>query len=112
MASHDHAITLTIASGGTSIEYIDRKMSQAVAAVLYCPATLPETVTVYVAAKAASAPTYVKLQNSGADITGAAGKAIPFPAGAPGAFEAIKLLAGGAVAADRTFTLVLVIEGD
>lgn len=77
---------------------------------IFAPGTLPETVTLQVAPGSTSgASDFRALQSGGADITVPANKAVMVT---EAAFRQIRLVAGAGVAADRTFTIVTVIEFD
>ena len=95
--------TLTIASGATQSEELNLKDNAARRVKtlnIRAPATLPETVTVHLSE--ATGGTYAALQSGGSDITLPANRVTIVPGLAEGA---IKLVAGGAVAADRVFTI-------
>lgn len=69
--------------------------------IIYSPATLPETVSVQIAPiEAPGAGDWSVVYVGGSDVTLPAGRAIVVPVGAA---AALRLLAGAAVGADRTF---------
>lgn len=96
--------TLTIASGQTtSADVLSTSYKGSArnwSLMIFSPATLPESVKVQVAPTPTG--TYCDLQAGGADITLAAGKALPLTETICGA---IRLVAGSAVAADRAFII-------
>lgn len=69
--------------------------------IIYGPATLPETVAVQISyLESPTSSDWSTVYISGADVTVPAGKAVVVPVGAA---AALRLLAGGATAATRTF---------
>jgi hypothetical protein len=69
--------------------------------IVFGPATLPETVAVQISEiESPSASDWHTVYLGGADVTVPAAKAVIVPVGAA---AALRLLAGSAVAADRTF---------
>lgn len=96
--------TLTIASGQADSPELDLSVifpASRLSVIIIPPSTLPETVSVKVAKAIGS--NYGALQSGGIDITLPAGKATSLD---PLVSGAIKLSAGGNVAADRTFDIV------
>lgn len=100
---------LVIASGQTASNAIDLAagvntkiaLGTLVDFIVYAPSTLPETVSVQISyLESPTASDWSTVYVSGADVTVPAGKAVVVPVGAA---AALRLLAGGAVAADRTF---------
>jgi hypothetical protein len=72
--------------------------------IVYAPATLPETVTVYVSNVRATAWSQMRqLIVNGSAVTVAAGKAVQVPVAA---FKTLGLKSASAVGADRTFPVV------
>lgn len=107
MAKHAYVYTLTIKNGqqDAMLEGGDgvKAISQATDITIYCPTTMPETVTVQVSPNEDSSESsygYHNLYASGADVTLVAGKAITLP---DVAARALNLHAGSAVGADRVF---------
>lgn len=105
MARHVARIgQLTIPAGGTAspalstLQFSRAGVGSAVGILIAAPATLPESVSVQVLPAGSSE--WRVLQSGGVDVTVAAGKAIVL---SPAPFNDIRLLAGAAVAADRTF---------
>ena len=69
--------------------------------IVFGPATLPETVAVQISdIETPSASDWYTVYINGSDVTVPAGKAVVVPVGAA---AALRLLAGGAVGAERTF---------
>lgn len=73
---------------------------------VFAPSTLPETVAVQLE-PSQDGTDYRTLQSGGADVTVGAGKAVMIM---EGAFSQLRLLAGGAVAAERVFRVSFVME--
>ena len=94
--------TLTILSGATESEELNLADQGAirVKSLTFWVGTLPETVTVHLAPVLGG--TYRALQSGGGDITLPASRATQVSSITAGA---LKLVAGGAVAADRVFTV-------
>lgn len=98
--------TLTIANGQTESPALDLQAvfpAGKLSLLIIAPATLPETVTPRVSGTTAG--THHALQSGGSDITLPAAKSTtidPLVAGS------LKLVAGGAVAADRAFEILAV----
>ncbi len=95
---------IVIESGQTiSVNTLGRALVRHIEGVeFYAPATLPETVTVQVTSDGGA--TWVAHQEAGADITLIAAKATIVR---PIACNGIRLVAGGAVAAERSIGVVL-----
>ncbi len=89
--------TLTIASGETESAALHVGGRNTI--VIGAPATLPETVTLHTSL---DGTTYQEHQSNGIDITIGAGKNVSVH---PLTVHSIKLVAGGAVAAARAFTV-------
>ncbi len=112
--SHPARFRLSIAAAGTDSPAMSTLMSKGAARstfgnssdmVVHCPGTLPETCTVQVSPKYGSGVWYT-LQQGGTDVALAAGKANQC---AVGAIEDLRIHAGGAVAAQRDFDVVIQI---
>ena len=73
------------------------------ALTVIAPTALPEGVSVHIA-RSVGEP-YAALQKEGADVSLTAGKGVPIEINGPGA---MKLVANGAVAEDREFTVLAV----
>lgn len=73
---------------------------------IFAPGTLPETVTVQIE-PTATGTDFKTLRSGAADVEVPAGKAVIIM---EGVYKQIRLLAGGAVAADRVFSVNSVIE--
>lgn len=102
-----HETTLTIASGQTlspALDLTSYGTRYVRRVLLIAPATLPESVTVLVSTDDS---TYATLQSGAADIVLPAGKATQI-----NGFQTkwLKLQAGGAAGADRTFILTIASE--
>lgn len=94
---------LTIAIGTTTSNTIGRDvLERAMDLGIFAPNTLPETVTVEVAADEALTE-WRDLQSAGADVVLTAGKCTVVP---ESPFFGLRLSAGVAVAAERTFTII------
>lgn len=96
--------TLTIVNGATDSGILVPKtkgFGYLSTLIVYCPATLPETITMQVDPYEAN-QTWYTLQDNGADVAFAAGKAVVV---FTGAFQSMRLHAGVAVAADRVFVV-------
>lgn len=103
---HYNAPTLTIANGQTASGSIGQATIKAARGIaIFAPSTLPETVYVTVSNDGGS--TYQTLQSGGNDVTIGAGKALIIDSVA---FNDLRLLAGGAVAASRAFTTHVIEE--
>ena len=100
--------TLTIANGQTvstdTLSLTRKGRRGRYMVTVFAPATLAETVTVRVAPSAGA--TFRILQSAGADLAVGAGDAITFDLVA----GALRLVAGSAVGADRTFELMASVE--
>ena len=98
---------LTIPSGQTVSNALTKRNLQHVRTMtVHAPATLPEAVVVEAAAvdgASAGAGDYRDLQSNGADITVPEDSAVTL---LRAAFFGLRLRAGGAVGADRVFTLI------
>lgn len=105
MSHSEHYGVVTITSGQTSSPEVIVPERYVMVGIL-APATLPEVVTVQVAER--SGGTFRALQSAGADVTIAASKAIVVT-NMP--FSTLRLTAGAAVAADRTFHYVMRMVG-
>ena len=90
---------LVILSGATESGALSGIFENARAITIWSPDTLPETVTVHSAPE--STADFDPHQSGGADITLPAAKATTIDLA--GTIGSLKLVAGGAVAADRTF---------
>jgi hypothetical protein len=96
--------TVTILSGATVSQEVDLTAEGSrhfVGLMLTAPGTLPETVTVQTATKVGGV--YGNFQSAGVDVTIGAGKSVQITDLVAGG---LKLVAGGAVAADRVFQIV------
>lgn len=111
MSYHTIAVSpLTIPNSGTdsNILYAHSDFRDGDSLKLYAPGTMPETVKVYVSpvGEPGSPPSAsdwrILSTDSGTDTVLSAGHAISLDLPA---FKAIKLVAGGAVAADRAITV-------
>lgn len=95
--------TLTIESGQTLSNTLGRSELERVQDIgIFAPDTLPETVTVQVAADEALTE-WCDLQSAGADVVAAAGKCTVI---SHSPFFGLRLSAGAAVAADRAFVAI------
>ena len=94
---------LTIPNGQTTSNVLTkRNLQQARSLVIGAPATLPETVSIEVAFVDGTPANWQQLQSNAADIIIAADKAVVLTH-VP--FVQLRLVAGGAVAADRIFSV-------
>lgn len=110
MARICSTVSATILNGGTfalvgGATGLARMIESTTGFTVFAPATLPETVTLYLGATEAPANAGVmaQAQSGGAAITLAAGKC--YPLNFMG-WRSIAVVAGAAVGADRTFTFV------
>lgn len=111
MARVCSTVTATIPNGGTfglagGSTGISRPVAESVTGfTVFAPATLPDTVTLYLGSteQPANAAAMAQAQSGGAAITLAAGKS--YPVNFMG-WRSIAVVAGANVAADRTFTFV------
>jgi hypothetical protein len=80
--------------------------------VIYSPSTLPETITIQAAPNTnPQAADWKTLQwQPGTDVTIPAGKAVNVPL--VGGVKALRIHAGGAVAAQRDFQVIMQIDAD
>lgn len=103
--------TATIANGGTFglMTPVHKVLDSVVSLTIYAPATLPETVTVYLGAGDSdnTVGNMRQAQVGGAAITTAAGKSYPLTLAG---WRNLALVAGAAVGADRVFTIVLQLD--
>lgn len=101
---HFKNITLTIANTETDSNIYDLTAPAAgnmVDFVVYTPAALTGTVTLYAGANASTLlPVYI----NGANVTLPAAKAVPIPMGG---VRALQVKSGSAEGADRVFTVVI-----
>lgn len=119
MAKHLHDLgTLSILNGQTvsnalsGAGVVQATLGSLASMVIFTPATLPETVNVEVAPiLSPSAGDWKRLQwQPGTDLVLAAAKAVNIPLTA--GFRAFRLVAQGAVAAQRDFRVVGQVESD
>lgn len=113
MPRHGVTIPLTIPNGTKTVEFKGNQAKIALGAMtqatLYCPGTLPETVTVKIAQKDDPAAGDYETLYNGADVVAVAAKAVALP---DFTAEALELSSGTNVGADRVFYLVLQLVGD
>ena len=86
-----------------STSVVKRALGSAIDLLLYCPATLPETVVVQISpVKNPASGDWKTLEINGADVEAAAGRVIDLPIGA---VKDIRLKSSTNVASDRAFIL-------
>jgi hypothetical protein len=116
-STHDLGI-LTIANGQTvsnvlsGAGVVQAALGSANVTTIFTPATLPETVNVEVAPVInPQAADWKRLQwQPGTDLVLAAARAVNIPLIA--AFKALRIVASGAVAADRAFRVLTQVDSD